>query len=633
MPKTKNNNKKKGVIRRPYVDWNTRYKQLKQFTEKYGHCKVPQKKHPQLGSWVMNQRAAYKKGTLSSDQIKLLNSIGFSWVLQKHVSWNEMFRQLEEYKDKNGNCNVSTHDEANLQLGRWVDTQRTAYKKGKLSSKQIESMNGIGFEWNLDEDKWNEMFEQLVQYEKKNGHCRVPVKKYEANPKLANWVHKQRQKYKNGKLLPDRIELLKGIGFEWELQRHVCVGWDERFEQLKGYKKDHGDCNVPARYKVNPSLGQWVNDQRKAYKNGKLSKERIESLQEVGFAGREVSVVGWDERFHQLEAYKEKNGDCNVSTLDEDYKQLGKWVDRQRQAFKKNKLSKVRINRLEGIGFKWVSSRGPRPAREVSDEDSASGGEETGGATSAGDTPSLPPLPPVAETEDDTLDAEFGGDGSAFFMDEDDNTDLPGNNGVGNDGIDGSSFHMDEEDDQQEDDGEEKDDIDSPTNVSQATEQEGGRSSSVESQQDLRQKLDEANAQIASLLQPDIVDLTKEDSTICEDDQKEATGTKSVEAAVYAVYKVKQEKLDEADKKIAAAEEKVTAAEKRAELAEKRASVAEEEKSGYCGICHQVKEDKHAIVACGHSLCFDCYWGLKKLRCPFCNDQIEPVKQMLKRLY
>lgn len=33
--------------------------------------------------------------------------------------------------------------------------------------------------------------------------------------------------------------------------------WNERFEELLEYKKQHGDCNVPGRYKANPTLGRW----------------------------------------------------------------------------------------------------------------------------------------------------------------------------------------------------------------------------------------------------------------------------------------------------------------------------------------------------------------------------------------
>ena len=114
-------------------------------------------------------------------------------------SWERRFQQLVEYKQQNGNCNVSTQDEANKQLGLWVDRQRQLFKKGKLSSEQIESMNGIGFSWNLDEDKWNEMFDQLKDYKKDNGDCNVSTldKDYK---KLGSWVSSQRTAHKNNKL-------------------------------------------------------------------------------------------------------------------------------------------------------------------------------------------------------------------------------------------------------------------------------------------------------------------------------------------------------------------------------------------------------------------------------------------------
>ena len=33
--------------------------------------------------------------------------------------------------------------------------------------------------------------------------------------------------------------------------------WNERFEELKTYKEQHGNCNVPGRCKVHPQLGRW----------------------------------------------------------------------------------------------------------------------------------------------------------------------------------------------------------------------------------------------------------------------------------------------------------------------------------------------------------------------------------------
>jgi len=61
--------------------------------------------------------------------------------------------------------------------------------------------------------------------------------------------------------------------------------WDEMFDALIEYKEKYGDCDVPQRH-VSVSgqrLGNWVNTQRRFRKTKKLSPERVERLNEVGF--------------------------------------------------------------------------------------------------------------------------------------------------------------------------------------------------------------------------------------------------------------------------------------------------------------------------------------------------------------
>jgi hypothetical protein len=77
LERTKNNKlKRKGL-----ETWYKRVNQLKAFKESSGHCCVPQKyePNPQLGTWVMTQRAHKKKARLTKEQIKHLESLGFQW--------------------------------------------------------------------------------------------------------------------------------------------------------------------------------------------------------------------------------------------------------------------------------------------------------------------------------------------------------------------------------------------------------------------------------------------------------------------------------------------------------------------------------------------------------------------------
>ena len=60
------------------------------------------------------------------------------------------FKRLQKYKDKHGDCNVKQRGTG--KLGNWVKTQRAFFKKGKLSSDNIQSLEGIGFNWRVQHD-------------------------------------------------------------------------------------------------------------------------------------------------------------------------------------------------------------------------------------------------------------------------------------------------------------------------------------------------------------------------------------------------------------------------------------------------------------------------------------------------
>jgi hypothetical protein len=57
----------------------------------------------------------------------------------------------------------------------------------------------------------------------------------------------------------------------------------ERYDELKAYKHENGDCNVPRRCKANPELGIWVQTQRTMYKERKLAEDRVAKLEKLKF--------------------------------------------------------------------------------------------------------------------------------------------------------------------------------------------------------------------------------------------------------------------------------------------------------------------------------------------------------------
>ena len=59
----------------------------------------------------------------------------------------------------------------------------------------------------------------------------------------------------------------------------------------------------------------------------------------------------WEALFNELVAYKQANGDSNVP---EHGSGLGQWVREQRESYKSMKIDRVKIARLEEIGFEWL---------------------------------------------------------------------------------------------------------------------------------------------------------------------------------------------------------------------------------------------------------------------------------------
>ena len=95
---------------------------------------------------------------------------------------------------------------------------------------------------------------------------------------------------------------------------------------------------------------KWVNNQRRFQKNGKLSQERFDKLDKIGF---QWSLrTSWNDRYTDLVTFWETNGHCLVSRSNESHdQQLARWVATQRANMKKGNLSPERIELLENIEF------------------------------------------------------------------------------------------------------------------------------------------------------------------------------------------------------------------------------------------------------------------------------------------
>jgi hypothetical protein len=292
----------------------------------------------------------------------------------KRATWEETFKKLVAYKEKNGHCIVPNKSTENKQLAGWVNNQRVHYKfknegkKSQLTDKRIDKLKKIGFVWNTQNIKWDLKFKELIDYKKEYGNCNVPSQ-WAENKQLARWVNTQRVQYnlKNKReissMTEGRIDQLEGIDFEWNAGN--TVPWEKRFKELIDYKKEHGNCKVPSHWAENKQLARWVNTQREKYKlredrkKSLMTEGHIEQLEGIGFEWNTLNNIKWDLRFEDLIAYKNEHGDCNVPSQWAENKQLARWVSKQRTQYKnkekgkKRNITDERIKQLEEIGFEW----------------------------------------------------------------------------------------------------------------------------------------------------------------------------------------------------------------------------------------------------------------------------------------
>jgi Helicase associated domain len=245
--------------------------------------------------------------------------------------------------------------EEGYRLGAWVNSQRSRYRQGKLTDKQIEQLGRFPeWTWSASDSKWDNAFRHLVEYADTHGTARVPNRHIADGVKLGDWVVNQRVKW--NKLSEERKQRLKSLP-GW-VENTNDAQWEQGFEQLLAYMNEHGTAAVPRGHVAADGyrLGSWVDSRRNEYKRSKLTPERVSRLGDLPGWHWGPRASKWNDAFQRLHEYLERNGgefptqDC----IDRDGLRLGAWVFMQRNLYRKGELDAERAKRLDEIpGWEW----------------------------------------------------------------------------------------------------------------------------------------------------------------------------------------------------------------------------------------------------------------------------------------
>jgi hypothetical protein len=418
----------------------------------HGDCNVsPYFQDGQLSRWVVRQRRAYRlrkykqKSHLTKEQFDLLKGVELEQdtasPAQSIPLWERQYQKLCAYKAEYGHTNVlSDREHVDPTLHKWAKDQHREYEQlqkvggtsKQLSEKRIDTLNKIGFVWKrsggkrkrsqqgYDEEddeaahtwvfskrgylsqrpsedhendrelKWDHVFHQLCQHQKKYGDCRGSEIE---NPVLSKWVASQRlsflalfQQDGKRKMTLRRFEKLVNIGFQFlttekgednktssggaiiaeTTRRSVTKNmqpfekvvpslqkddgdddeWKETCYDVKGYNAsvllgdDNVERNSPKRIKrirqSDPNKNTMNEGKTAITDNAKVDSrngsDQVAPNVEDGQAPtlHEMKQRKWETKLDLLKEYKEKYGTCKVPSEQNKrgrYKGLRLWTD------------------------------------------------------------------------------------------------------------------------------------------------------------------------------------------------------------------------------------------------------------------------------------------------------------------
>lgn len=358
--------------------WMKWYRELEKYTLENGNPHIPAR-HPntKLASWVWIQRQR-RKGTLkqrngfietlTTEQINLLDALGFHWDARSGrlaEYWSNGLERLKKFREQHGHCDLSKVENCDDSLRAWANYQRTRIAQGKIHPDHKSQLDALDFSSTRDaiDYDWQQKYERLKQYHATNGNADVP-NRWPEDIKLASWVSQQRQRRKNNLLSQEEVCLLDELEFTWQFRERG--NWDDRLAELIQYKAKNGNFEAPLNCAEFPKLGRYVRNMRAKRNNGTLSTDRIAKLDAIGFnwvSSKKVLVGGggitaeWQSSFDELLEYYEAHGSCNVPYMWPQNPKLAHWVSRQRYLKKQNKLHPKRQEKLNEIGFSWNIER------------------------------------------------------------------------------------------------------------------------------------------------------------------------------------------------------------------------------------------------------------------------------------
>jgi superfamily II DNA or RNA helicase len=300
---------------------------------------------------------------------ELTNSIYVEAINRLGESWDEWFGLLVAWRAETGKYVPEMNDEfRQKKLGVWAGVQRVSYKRETLSKFRIDKLESLkGWSWDLVEKLWLEGYLSLQNFFQENMTTRVPDKyKTKENFPLGTWVKTRRRDYSRRRLSSEKITALE-IFSDWS--------WDPSADDwLATYREIKTLTNTVALHEIELARNDvkltkyagWITSQKRnhlAWQNvvegdepiyPRLSAKEISLLEELpGWVWNRRKEI-WNSNFSILKDYLlDKNFASIIPKTIHKEIAIGRWITKQRVAFKEGRLEPWKIELLNSVG--WVA--------------------------------------------------------------------------------------------------------------------------------------------------------------------------------------------------------------------------------------------------------------------------------------
>lgn len=349
--------------------WDLKYNALKDFYNENGHLNIKDWKGRFLNGidlyqWMKDLRQKKRKGLLTDKQLEELDSINFPWKTARTMSWDEKYAIAKKYYEEHGTVDVYINVtlEDGYGLGAWVYAQRLAYRENKLTERQVQLLNELGFDKFVNDkqdEKWDRNLEIARRYYAEYETINVEDGLIYEDFNLGNWIANAMNFYHRGILPKSRIKQLEEMGIHWTRIGNEEFVWERYYFQLKNFLKNHSIEELSTTGDMN-GVYNWLDKQKKLIKEDNLEEDKYNKLLELGISLERKTKFDahWDKFYALAKEYYEKNGHLLMSKnyKTENGESLGHFIQCKRSAYNgigKWKITQEEIDLLNQIGMEW----------------------------------------------------------------------------------------------------------------------------------------------------------------------------------------------------------------------------------------------------------------------------------------